>query len=134
MKSVILDYHSDVQIRPLLLGQCWIFSIGPIHPDSNQLLIDIDAAYRAPGVPTYHSAQDINAIVRDYTKWDDQPYSLDDVPDSFIRGYRIATTDPTAPVYINYDADIQEDAVKAMTEIPDVSRYSKPAPAQASAN
>ena len=69
--------------------------------------------------------------MRDYTKWDDQPYSLADVPDSFIRGYRIATTDPTAPVYINYDADIQEDAVKAMADMPDVSRYSKPAPAQA---
>src|SRR5215468_9166683 len=31
---------------------------------------DLDAAKRAPGVPTYHSAQDINAIVRDFTKWD----------------------------------------------------------------
>src|SRR5258707_15663603 len=34
---------------------------------------DLDAAYRAPGVPTIHSAQDINVLVRDYTKWDDQP-------------------------------------------------------------
>jgi hypothetical protein len=28
------------------------------------------------GVPTFHSAQDINAIVRDYTKWDDTPVGL----------------------------------------------------------
>ena len=34
---------------------------------------DLDAAHRPPGVPTFHSAQDINAIVRDYTKWDDTP-------------------------------------------------------------
>src|SRR5580658_1250964 len=31
---------------------------------------DLDAAHRPPLVPTFHSAQDINAIVRDYTKWD----------------------------------------------------------------
>ncbi len=36
---------------------------------------DLDAAHRAPGVPTFHSGQDINAIVRDYTKWDDNPVS-----------------------------------------------------------
>ncbi|HEY2183954.1 MAG TPA: thiamine pyrophosphate-binding protein, partial [Xanthobacteraceae bacterium] len=37
---------------------------------------DLDAAHRPPGVPTIHSAQDINALVRDYTKWDDTPVSL----------------------------------------------------------
>jgi acetolactate synthase I/II/III large subunit len=86
---------------------------------------------RRPRIDWIHTALVQGNQVRDYTKWDDQPYSLADVPDSFIRGYRIATTDPTAPVYINYDADIQEDAVKAMVDMPDVSRYSKPAPAQA---
>ncbi len=86
---------------------------------------------RRPRIDWIHTALVQGNQVRDYTKWDDQPYSLADVPDSFIRGYRIATTDPTAPVYINYDADIQEDAVKAMVDMPDVSRHSRPAPAQA---
>jgi len=35
-----------------------------------------DGAERNPGVQSYHSAQDLGALVRDYTKWDDQPYSL----------------------------------------------------------
>ena len=86
---------------------------------------------RRPRIDWIHTALVQGNQVRDYTKWDDQPYSLADVPDSFIRGYRIATTDPTAPVYINYDADLQEDAVKTMVDMPDVSRHSKPAPAQA---
>ena len=30
------------------------------------------------------------------------------MPDSFIRGYRLATTDPMGPVYICYDGDVQE--------------------------
>src|SRR6202451_331934 len=46
---------------------------------------DLDAAKRAPGVPTFHSAQDINAIVRDYTKWDDTPVSPQHFAQSFVR-------------------------------------------------
>jgi thiamine pyrophosphate-dependent acetolactate synthase large subunit-like protein len=86
---------------------------------------------RRPRIDWIHTALVQGNQVRDYVKWDDQPYTLADVPDSFIRGYRIATTEPMAPVYINYDADIQEDAVKSSMEIPDVNRYAAPAPMQA---
>jgi thiamine pyrophosphate-dependent acetolactate synthase large subunit-like protein len=86
---------------------------------------------RRPRIDWIHTALVQGNQVRDYVKWDDQPYSLADVPDSFIRGYRIATTDPTAPIYINYDADIQEDAISSLVEVPDVSRYAAPAPMQA---
>src|SRR5436853_301545 len=41
---------------------------------------DMDAATRPPGVPTFHAAQDINALVRDFTKWDDTPVSLAHFP------------------------------------------------------
>src|SRR5215472_9740721 len=53
---------------------------------------DLDAAHRPPGVPTVHSAQDINALVRDFTKWDDTPVSLQHFAQSFVRAYKIATT------------------------------------------
>jgi len=86
---------------------------------------------RRPRIDWIHTALVQGNQVRDYVKWDDQPYSLADVPDSFIRGYRIATTDPMAPVYINYDADLQEDAITSLVEVPDVSRYAPPAPMQA---
>jgi thiamine pyrophosphate-dependent acetolactate synthase large subunit-like protein len=86
---------------------------------------------RRPRIDWIHTALVQGNQVRDYVKWDDQPYTLADVPDSFIRGYRIATTDPMAPIYINYDADIQEDAITKATEIPDVNRFAPPAPTQA---
>ena len=86
---------------------------------------------RRPRIDCIHTALVQGNQVRDYVKWDDQPYSLADVPDSFIRGYRIATTEPMAPIYINYDADIQEDSLSSPVEIPDVSRYAAPAPVQA---
>jgi thiamine pyrophosphate-dependent acetolactate synthase large subunit-like protein len=86
---------------------------------------------RRPRIDWIHTALVQGNQVRDYVKWDDQPYNLASVPESFIRGYRIATTEPTAPVYINYDADIQEDSVTESIEIPDVSRFAAPAPMQA---
>lgn len=86
---------------------------------------------RRPRIDWIHTALVQGNQVRDYVKWDDQPYSLADVPDSFTRGYRIATTEPMAPVYINYDADIQEDSLTSVLDIPDVSRYAPPAPVQA---
>jgi acetolactate synthase I/II/III large subunit len=86
---------------------------------------------RRPRIDWIHTALVQGNQVRDYVKWDDQPFSLASVPESFIRGYRIATTEPMAPVYINYDADIQEDAVQGAIEIPDLSRFAPPAPMQA---
>ena len=55
---------------------------------------DLDAAKRPPGVPTFHSAQDINALVRDFTKWDDKPVSLQHFAQSFVRAYKMAMTPP----------------------------------------
>jgi thiamine pyrophosphate-dependent acetolactate synthase large subunit-like protein len=86
---------------------------------------------RRPRIDWIHTALVQGTQVRDYVKWDDQPFNLASVPESFIRGYRIAMTDPKAPVYICYDADLQEDPVKEPIEIPDMSRFSPPAPTQA---
>src|SRR5271169_1776440 len=73
---------------------------------------DLDAAHRAPGVPTFHSAQDINAIVRDYTKWDDNPASLQHFAQSFVRMYKIATTPPYGPVMMSLDGGLQTEPVR----------------------
>ncbi|HEX4408287.1 MAG TPA: thiamine pyrophosphate-dependent enzyme [Xanthobacteraceae bacterium] len=73
---------------------------------------DLDAARRAPGVPTFHSAQDINAIVRDYTKWDDNPVSLQAFAQSFVRMFKIATTPPYGPVMMALDGGLQTEPVR----------------------
>jgi thiamine pyrophosphate-dependent acetolactate synthase large subunit-like protein len=73
---------------------------------------DLDAAHRPPGVPTFHSAQDINAIVRDYTKWDDTPVSLQHFAQSMVRAYKISMTPPYGPVMISLDAGLQQEPVK----------------------
>jgi len=73
---------------------------------------DMDAAHRAPGVPTIHSAQDINAIVRDYTKWDDTPVSAQHFAESFVRMYKIATTPPYGPVMMSLDGGLQTEPIR----------------------
>src|SRR5438132_3430493 len=74
---------------------------------------DLDAATRPPNVPTFHSAQDINALVRDFTKWDDTPVSLQHFAQSMVRAYKIAMTPPYGPVMIALDAGLQQEAVRA---------------------
>jgi acetolactate synthase-1/2/3 large subunit len=66
-----------------------------------------DGAERAAGVQSLHSAQDLGALVRDYTKWDDEPYSLGHFAESSIRAYKIAMTPPMGPVLIVANNEIQ---------------------------
>ena len=47
----------------------------------------LDAAIRRPA-EWYHGVQDAAAMVRDYTKWDDQPGSLTHFGESAVRAYR----------------------------------------------
>jgi acetolactate synthase-1/2/3 large subunit len=91
---------------------------------------DLDAAHRPPGVPTFHSAQDINALVRDFTKWDDTPVSLQHFSQSFVRAYKIAMTPPYGPVAISLDAGLQQEPMKDHGEKPYIPRYVPTSPPQ----
>ncbi len=66
-----------------------------------------DGAVRGAGVESYHSAQDMGALVRDYVKWDDEPYSLGHFAESAVRAYKIAMTPPMGPVLIVTNNEIQ---------------------------
>src|SRR6266436_2831458 len=93
---------------------------------------DLDASTRPPGVPTTHSGQDINALVRDFTKWDDTPVSLAHFAQSFVRAYKFAMTPPHEPVMIALDAELQEMPIQERERnklvIP---KYTRPSPPQA---
>jgi acetolactate synthase-1/2/3 large subunit len=74
-----------------------------------------------------HTALVQGNLVRDFVKYDDQPYSLESVPESLLRAYRIATTEPKGPVYICLDADLQEQRISAPLLVPDTRLYRAPA-------
>jgi len=66
-----------------------------------------DAHARLGATTWRHSAQDPASMVRDFTKWDDQPHSLQAFANSFVRGWKIATTPPMEPIAIVADAELQ---------------------------
>ncbi len=68
----------------------------------------VDAVKRRPWIDWIHTARDQGAIVRNYTKWDDQPASPAAAREALIRATWIADTAPKGPVYINLDAEMQE--------------------------
>ena len=72
----------------------------------------LDATMRRPGVEWAHSVQDAASMVRDFTKWDDNPYSLPHFAESAVRAYKIAMTPPMSPVVIVLDGGLQEDPIQ----------------------
>ncbi len=61
----------------------------------------------------HHAAQDPGLIVRDFTKWDDQPMSLQHFAESAVRGYRVAMTPPEGPIVLMLDSELQERPIPA---------------------
>jgi acetolactate synthase-1/2/3 large subunit len=69
---------------------------------------DTDAMKRVSRTDIAHTAQDVAALVRDFTKWDDTPTSHGHFAESAVRAYKIATTPPTMPVVLSVDKYLQE--------------------------
>lgn len=89
----------------------------------------IDAADRAHARDWRQSAQDPAAMVRDFTKWDDQPMSLRAFGESMMRGWKIATTPPMEPVALVVNSPLQEMVVEDPNSLV-VPRYSPSIPPQ----
>ena len=68
----------------------------------------IDAPKRRPWIDWIHTARDQGALVRSYTKWDDQPASPEAAREALLRAAWLATVPPCGPVYINLDVGMQE--------------------------
>jgi benzoylformate decarboxylase/acetolactate synthase-1/2/3 large subunit len=58
----------------------------------------MDQAKRRPWIDWVHTANVQNSSVRDFTNWDDHPYSVEAVPESLARAWRVATMAPPGPV------------------------------------
>src|SRR6201999_4525752 len=85
---------------------------------------------RQPGVPTIHAVQDPGSLIRDFTKWDDNPQSLQHFAESAVRAYKIAMTPPHEPVLLALEEKLQEDAIEKGPRplvIPKLNAVSPPA-------
>jgi thiamine pyrophosphate-dependent acetolactate synthase large subunit-like protein len=86
----------------------------------------VDAMKRRPWIEWIHTARDQGALVRDYTKWDDQPASPGAARESILRGYWMASTAPMGPVYINLDVEVQESPLPQPLPPIEPKRYMPP--------
>src|SRR5262245_33307026 len=93
----------------------------------------MDTARRRPWIDWIHTALVQGNLVRDYVKWDDQPASMAAIPEAFARAYRIAMTEPKGPIYLCFDADLQEGRLDRPTSLPDPARFAPAFPPQADA-
>ena len=127
-KPMVVALHNVVGLQHATMGiyHAWcarlpMIVIGGTGP--------MAAENRRPNTDWLHTALVQGNQVRDYTKWDDQPASLAAIPESIMRAYRIAMTEPMGPVYLCFDSDLQEEPIASPITLPDPKRFAPPAPA-----
>jgi thiamine pyrophosphate-dependent acetolactate synthase large subunit-like protein len=83
----------------------------------------VDGAKRRPGIDWLHTSRDQGALIRNFIKWDDQPSSPAAAREGILRGAFLANAEPRAPVYLNFDAELQEAPLTEALPPIDPSRY-----------
>jgi benzoylformate decarboxylase len=90
----------------------------------------VDAHRRRPWIDWIHTSKDQASMIRNYTKWDDQPASPQAAVESVLRANQITRSAPYGPVYICLDAGLQESALTEAVSVPSPARFA-PAPSPA---
>jgi thiamine pyrophosphate-dependent acetolactate synthase large subunit-like protein len=81
---------------------------------------------RRPWIDWIHTSQDMGALVRSYTKWDDQPGSPGAAIESILRARQIAATAPYGPTFVVMDAAVQEERLAQPLAIPPPEKFAVP--------
>ncbi len=112
--------HCNLAIYYAFIDRVPIFIMGATGP--------MDEAKRRPHIDWTHTALVQGNAVRDYTKWDYQPTSVHGVPESFARAYSIMMTEPKGPIYMCYDAALQESPLTEEVTMPPLAAARVPSP------
>jgi acetolactate synthase-1/2/3 large subunit len=100
LHSLVGLLHANMAIYYAYIDRSPVFIIGATGP--------MDETKRRPRIDWIHSAQNQGEAIRQYTKWDYQPHVIDGVPEAFSRAYSVMMTEPRGPIYMCYDAWLQE--------------------------
>jgi len=102
--------HANMAIYYAYIDRAPVFIVGATGP--------MDETKRRPRIDWIHTAQGQGEAVRQYTKWDYQPHTVEGVPESFARAYGVMMTQPQGPVYMVYDAWLQEQQLERDVALP----------------
>lgn len=124
-RAMAVAVHSNVGLMHAAMGlfNAWcdrmpMLVLGATGP--------VDAAKRRPWIDWIHTARDQGALVRHYTKWDDQPASPAAARESLMRAWWLANSAPQAPTYVVLDVELQEAALPAPLPALDPARFMPP--------
>jgi acetolactate synthase I/II/III large subunit len=92
--------HANMAVYYAYADRAPVFIVGATGP--------MDETKRRPRIDWIHTALVQGEAVRAYTKWDYQPAVVGGVPESFARAYGVMMTEPQGPIYMCYDAWLQE--------------------------
>ncbi|MFY9760836.1 MAG: thiamine pyrophosphate-binding protein [Xanthobacteraceae bacterium] len=112
--------HATMGIYYAYIDRCPVFVIGATGP--------MDESRRRPFIDWIHTANVNGEQLRHYVKWDYQPASIEGVPDSFARAYAAMMTEPQGPIYMCYDAWLQEQPLEKDVALPPPSANKVPVP------
>jgi thiamine pyrophosphate-dependent acetolactate synthase large subunit-like protein len=128
-RALAVAVHSNVGLMHATMGifNAWcdrtpMLIIGATGP--------VDASKRRPWIEWIHTTQDQGGLVRDYTKWDNQPASPEAAVEAIRRGVMLANARPSGPVYINLDVTVQEMELEAAPALEPLSAYAGPGEAE----
>jgi acetolactate synthase-1/2/3 large subunit len=116
--------HANLAIYYAYIDRAPIFIVGATGP--------MDETKRRPRIDWTHTAQVQGEAVRAYTKWDYQPTTIDGAPEAFARAYGVMMSEPQGPIYMCYDAWLQEQPLDHDVPLPPANAM--PVPAQFTAD
>ena len=130
-KPLIAILHSNVGLMhgSMAIFDAWVDRVPVIVLGATG---PVDASKRRPWIDWIHTAQDQGALVRNFIKWDAQPASIPSAQEALLRARQIAMTAPQGPVYVCFDAALQESRLSERPALPDPARYLAPPPARPS--
>lgn len=112
--------HACMAIYYAYIDRVPIFIMGATGP--------MDEGKRRPHIDWTHTALVQGNAVRDYVKWDYQPTAIEGVPECFARAFSIMTTQPPGPIYMCYDAALQEAPLTKDVPLPPRDSVATPSP------
>jgi acetolactate synthase I/II/III large subunit len=112
--------HANMAVYYAYADRTPVFIVGATGP--------MDESKRRPRIDWIHTALVQGEAVRAYTKWDYQPTVIDGVPESFARAYGVMMSEPRGPIYMCYDAWLQEQLLEHEVPLPPPTAQKVPAP------
>src|ERR687896_254623 len=102
--------HAPMGIYYSYLDRAPVFIIGATGP--------LAEPKRRPFIDWIHTANGQGEVIRNFVKWDYQPTTVDGVPGAFARAYSVMMSARQGPVYMVYDAGLQEAELDHDVEMP----------------